>query len=335
MALTKSRRYLHSALIVMAVLSGFLVFAARGQSQVSGFSAAAGELAAAIAAAFPQLEGTILQVRESQLVLDVGKKNKVYAGMEVEAFRPGEEFTHPLTGQPLGRLDKILGRIRVREVQEALSVAEAVSVTPGVTLTVGDRVRLSGARILVALPTVDPGEVGDVSTRTLTRDLALALTKTGRFEVWEERQLRAVLREVNAPVSDDFSDPSTLKILSDKARLPVLLLAKLSSLRGGLFLDVQVISTITGNTLTVTSAEIKGAEPRLGPSPEASAPPRTLPPSPRPLPPVSAERGPDSGFIITPLPSRWGAPGFSKGPTFGRRCAPSPWPTSTGRGSTA
>ena len=183
----------------------------------------------------------------------------VIPGLELQVYREGQEFKHPYTGQILGKLDRDVGRVRILEVQPNFSVAEVIQQTEGTMVQQGDKVRVTSARVIVALPNVDVSDVAGANTRSVTRDLTNALIKTNRFEVMTDQRIRAALTEEKMATPDQFTDPAVLQALWKRLRVTAVLLAKLSLMEKAVRWDVQVLSTVRGDTITLASAEVKGA----------------------------------------------------------------------------
>ncbi len=277
-----------SFLLIIMVASG-------ARSQEPAFTEAAYEAARKVAEGFPKVEGFIVGVEGTKVLVDLGTRDRVYPGMELQVFREGETYVHPITGQPLGTLDKDLGMVRIVQVKERSSVAEVIRRAEGIELVPGDRVRVSGARLLVALPLVDPSGIKEVNPKNLTKDLAFALAKTGRFEVIEDRQLRASMTGEGIPM-ETLAAPPALKALAEKLKVNLLILGKLTAVGADISLDLDVISAVTGNRLllittpVVPGPRLAGAMPDRSPLAEASAQAPVLkeapsPASPEPLPP--------------------------------------------------
>lgn len=219
------------------------------------FGQAAEEAAAKLAEAFPVVQGSVTGVERDRILIDLGAK-QVYQGMELQVYREGDEVKHPVTGEVLGRRDKRLGFLRVVEVKEKFSEAAIVSREEGATIKARDLVRVSSDRLMVALPLIDDGGVKEANAHSITKDLAIALAKTGHFIVIEEPLLRAALVGERSSRVESFSDPSILKLLAEKAHVQLLILGKLSPAHQGLFLNLQVLSVVTGAPLTVASVEV-------------------------------------------------------------------------------
>ncbi len=225
----------------------------------SGIAGAARVVADRLAAVFPRIEGLIIGFEGDQVLIDRGTPDGVFQGMELEAFREGEEFKHPLTGEVLGRLDKELGLLRVLQVREKYAVATVTKKSEKAEIRQGDQFRVPMARMIVAFPNCEVEEIKGVNAKSVTKDLATALVRTGRFELIEERQLRSMLLADKTLTSGDLADPRTLRQLFEKGKAQALLLGRLTPLATGVSLDVQVYSTLTGNPLVLASAEVKPA----------------------------------------------------------------------------
>lgn len=246
------------------------------EAQEMAFSRAAEEAARRIADAFPVLQGTVVGVEGDRILIDLGAKQKVYEGMELQVYREGDEVKHPVTGQVLGRRDKRLGLLRVVEVKEGFSEGALVSRQEGATIVAGDLIRVSHDRLSVALPLISAGEVKGPNLHSATKDLAIALAKTGRFIVIEDHLIKAALMEGKVPQFESFTDPAVLKMMAEKTRAQLLVLGKLSPADQGALLNLQVVSISTGSPLTVASVEVTGPQPRIAATPSPPSASATL-----------------------------------------------------------
>jgi hypothetical protein len=259
------------ALAFFVVSSITVILAADVRAQELAFSRAAEDAAARLAEAFPLVQGSVVGLEGDRVLIDLGTKQKIHQGMELQVYREGDEVKHPVTGQVLGRRDKRLGLLKVVEVKEGFSEAVLVSRPEGSTITAGDLVRVSPDRLSVALPLIDAGEVKGADVYSVTKDLAISLAKTGRFMVIEDHLVRAALMGEKPLRFESFADPAILKTLAEKARVQLLILAKLSPADRGALLNLQVLSVFTGAPLTVASVEVTGPQLRVTAAP--SAPP--------------------------------------------------------------
>ena len=295
---------------VLAFVASSVLVVARSPAtlaQEMASSRAAEEAAARLVQAFPIVQGSVVGIDGDRILIDLGSRQKVYQGMELQVYREGEDVKHPVSGQILGKRDRRLGLLRVVEVKEGFSEATAISRQEGSTITAGDLVRVSHDRLVVALPTIDAGEVKGANVSSLTKDVAIALAKTGRFIVIEEHLIRATLMGEKPSRSESFTDPSTLKVLSERARAQLLALGKLSATDQGLFLDLQVVSISSGAPLTVASVEVAGSQPGRIAAPSATPAPvpsqKSAPPFVR-VQPQPGETAKAAEQAKSPLPEK-------------------------------
>ncbi|MDE2059664.1 MAG: hypothetical protein KGJ27_08080, partial [candidate division NC10 bacterium] len=188
-----------------------------------GFAEAARVVAERLTAAFPRVEGLVIGFEGDRVLIDRGTADGVVQGMELDVFREGEEFKHPLTGEILGRLDKDLGTVRILHVRERYAEATVIKKTEKAEFRKGDRVRVSMARMLIAFPNVDIERVKEIGARSMTKELSAALVRTGRFELIEERQLRSMLLVDKEFRAGELANPRILKQLADRGKIQVLL----------------------------------------------------------------------------------------------------------------
>jgi hypothetical protein len=228
-----------------------------------------------MAAAFPRVEGMIIGFDGDVVLIDRGADHGVFQGMELDVFREGELFKHPLTSEVLGRLDRELGMIRVHQVRERYAVAVATVRRDNAEFRQGDGVRVSMARMIMAFPNVEVEEGKGGTVRSVTRELAAALVRTGRFELIEDRQLRSLLLLDRSLSSAELADPRIFKQLAERGKAQALVLARLTSRPRGTDLDVQVLSALTGKPLLIASAAVTPASADPARSPSGPPPPGT------------------------------------------------------------
>jgi hypothetical protein len=243
-----------------------LVWQASASAQEPAYGTAAAEIAERIAAAFPKVTGRVIGLERERVLLDLGAKDQVIPGLELQVYREGQEFKHPYTGQVLGKLDRDVGRVRILEVHQNFSAAEIIQQAEGTLIQQGDHVRVTSARVILALPNVDVSDLAGANTRSVTRDLINALVKTGRFEVMTDQRIRAALQEEKIASPDQLTDPAILHALWKRLRVSAVLLSKLSLMEKAVQWDVQVVSTVRGDSITLASAEVKGAAPKVASS---------------------------------------------------------------------
>ena len=80
--------------------------------------------------AFPPVEGMVAGVQGDQIFIALAAKDGIQAGQEFTVFRKGEVFRHPLSRQPLGRYEDVLGHAQVRRVYPDFAEAVYVATDP-------------------------------------------------------------------------------------------------------------------------------------------------------------------------------------------------------------
>ncbi len=242
---------------------------------VSSFSSAADEAARQVAEAFTPVDARVLSVLpDKQLLLDITAEQGAYVGMEMEVFREGKPFKHPTTGEILGRMDHRVGTVRLVQIQEKFSLAEVIQTKQGETVKEGDGVRVTAARLLIGLAKVTASEGEGGLAYSASRNMEVALSRTERFEVINERRMRSTL--VKAGLKDDvpLRNPEALTILRKELRLSALALPHVSEAGGHLVWDVPIVSTVSGRLLRSVSVDVTAdAKPKAAArasTPEAS-----------------------------------------------------------------
>ncbi len=92
---------------------------------------------------FAPVSGSVLKVGGDVVEIGIGAKEKVRVGMRLKVFRKGEEFSHPVTGEILGKIETEVGSVEVESVGEAKS---SVRLFAG-EIREGDRIRISKGTI--------------------------------------------------------------------------------------------------------------------------------------------------------------------------------------------
>jgi hypothetical protein len=72
---------------------------------------------------FKPMAGRITKVEEQKVFVDLGKKDGVREGMRFSILREGVTFIHPVTKEPLGKLESPIGKLEIKEVNPDSSMA--------------------------------------------------------------------------------------------------------------------------------------------------------------------------------------------------------------------
>ena len=186
---------------------------------------------------FPKVDGEIVDVKADSVTLDVGRKHGVQPGLDLEVFREGKEIIHPKTGKVLGREEKVLGRLRVTEVQEAFATAAVVQ---GADIKPADRFRSSAGKVnLVLLPLL--GGVRETLVEAATQELVERLAQTGRFRVTMGDAINVYLGEQGLK-ADDFLAGRGVKQAAERFKIEHILAIHFKRVQSKPFMDVRFFS---------------------------------------------------------------------------------------------
>jgi hypothetical protein len=92
---------------------------------------------------FKPMTGTIKMAEGKKAVIDIGQKDSVKAGMRFSIFREEAPFKHPVTKEPLGYMEALIGKLEIKEVHEDTSSGEIIDGD----VREGDKVRISGVQV--------------------------------------------------------------------------------------------------------------------------------------------------------------------------------------------
>jgi hypothetical protein len=94
---------------------------------------------------FKPVTGSITSVEGDKVEMDIGRKNDMMPGMRLNILSEGEPFIHPVTGEKLGRVESMTGKVEIKDAQE--QTASGVIVEG--KAKAGDKVRISGTKVKV------------------------------------------------------------------------------------------------------------------------------------------------------------------------------------------
>ncbi len=72
---------------------------------------------------FPVVEGILLEVRDNEVLIDIGGEKSIKPNVRLFCYREGVSIKHPVTGKILGSEPQILGMLKVEQVYEDFSKA--------------------------------------------------------------------------------------------------------------------------------------------------------------------------------------------------------------------
>jgi hypothetical protein len=94
---------------------------------------------------FKPLVGKAITVEGKKIIVNVGEKDSVRKGMRFHILREEAPFRHPVTKEPLGKLESLVGKLEIKEVGTDSSVGEIIEGEA----KEGDKIRISEIKINV------------------------------------------------------------------------------------------------------------------------------------------------------------------------------------------
>ena len=213
-----------------------------------------------VVAAFPPVEGLVVQVEGDRLFLDLTEKNGVQPGQEFSVFRKGAVFRHPVNGRPLGRFEDVLGYAQIVRVHpqysEALFVPEEGKPPPQPE----DGARITKGRIRVAVAPATDLTKANADLRRVPFMLAHALEQTKRFQVADPSTVQEHLLSQKTRSEELLVSPGKAKTSGKTLEVTGWLVPVLLERRGITYLDVTWVSAVTGTALFSRRAALSRTE---------------------------------------------------------------------------
>ena len=145
------------------------------------------ELAGAIAAYFPKIQGVITAIQNDKLTLTLSKKDGVTPGMELTLWRDGREILHPQTGMVIGHMEDEVGMVEVVAAGDTSSTAVVKKKLR--EPQPGDKARITPKKINLAI-------VPMTSERPeVVQGLSERLNEYGRFTVLDKEKVAGFLKD--------------------------------------------------------------------------------------------------------------------------------------------
>ena len=143
------------------------------------------KVAEELAAAFPKVEVQVAATGAEGVRIEGPGVERLRPGLELTVFRRGEVFRHPITNQPLGHTELVLGTLVVTAVESGGVTGRLVPMADRPAPARGDGARITAGRLPVAvLPTSGVQaafETADQTQLLLVARFSALLEKTGRF----------------------------------------------------------------------------------------------------------------------------------------------------------
>ena len=212
-------------------------------------------------AAFPPVEGLVVQVDGDRLFIDLTEKNGVLPGQEFSVFRKGEVFRHPINGRPLGRYEDVLGYAQIVRVHPQYSEALFVP-ADGQSRRSSPRtaIRITKGRIRVAVAPATDLTKANADLRRVPFMLAHALELTKRFQVADPAAVQEHLLSQKTRSEELLVSPGKARSSGKTLEVTGWLVPVLIERRGVTYLDVTWVSAVTGTALFSRRAALTRTE---------------------------------------------------------------------------
>ena len=248
MSFKKFWRFFRKAAI-LAVCAGLVLFGG-ATAQENDFRRALGVISDKFHQKFPYLQGEVVAVKGADIFLSVGKTDRAIKGNRLTVFRKGAPFRHPVTGVVLGTLEEEIGLAEIVEVREKFSIARMTKISSGKNRTprVKDKVRLSSAKIRIAvLPFLNQTKE-PLSTEIVTREFSRLLLSKGRFGIYDVDRLQVWLLESGIAVDQLLKGKNAAKLKS-QIRRDFVIQNTIRDVRGKKVMTSRLISLKEGREL--------------------------------------------------------------------------------------
>lgn len=213
-----------------------------------------------VVAAFPPVEGLVVQVDGDRIFLDLTEKNGVQPGQEFSVFRKGAVFRHPINGRPLGRFEDVLGYAQILRVRPQYSEALFVPAEDKPPVQPEDGVRITKGRIRVAVAPATDLTKANADLRRVPFMLAHALELTKRFQVADPSTVQEHLLSQKTRSEELLVSPGKARISGKTLEVTGWLVPVLIERRGVTYLDVTWVSAVTGTALFSRRAALSRSE---------------------------------------------------------------------------
>ena len=200
------------------------------------------ELAGAVAAYFPKIQGVITSIQNDKLTLTLSKKDGLTPGMELTLWRDGKEILHPVTGAVIGHLEDEVGTVEVVAVGDVSS--SAVVKKKLREPKPGDKARITPKKInlaIIPLTSERPDVVQGLSDR---------LTEYGRFAVLDKEKVAEFLK------GKKQRDSSLIREMGSQFKLDAVAALSIYPTEGKLLVMTKIFYTQDASTLDTIIATL-------------------------------------------------------------------------------
>jgi hypothetical protein len=200
------------------------------------------ELAGAVAAYFPKVQGTVTAIQGKTLTLTLTRRDGLTPGMELTLWRDGQEILHPVTGKVIGHREDEVGTVEVVAANDASSTA--VMKKKVRDPKAGDKARITPKQIALAIIPLTPGHA------EIVQGLADRLKEYGRFSVLDGEKVAGFLNEKKR------SDSSLIKEMGGRYNLDAVVALSVFPTEGKLLVMARIFYTADASTLDTIIATL-------------------------------------------------------------------------------
>ena len=243
-------------LLALAVIAALLGVAGPARADIlQDLGVSYQRVAEQLVAVFPKVEVQVTAVTPDGVRIEGSGVETLRPGLELTVFRRGEMFRHPVTNQPLGHTEQVLGTLVVTRMEAGAAIGRLVPAAgrPAPTPAPGDGARITAGRLpVVVLPTAGVQAAFDSADQTrllLVARFSAILDKTGRFLSTDPQR---VLDVVDQPTG---SAPSALEVARRLGGAGVLT-SRVIREGPARVLEASWISGQTGETLAAVRAPV-------------------------------------------------------------------------------
>ena len=213
-----------------------------------------------VVSAFPAVEGLVVSVDGDRVYLDLSEKDGVQPGQEFTIFRKGDVFRHPISQQPLGRYEDVLGYAQVQRVLPQYSEAVYVQLDGRPAAKPEDGARITRGRIRVAVAPATDLTKTSADLRRVPFMIAHALDLTKRFQSVDPSTVQEALLNQKTKSEELLVRPEKARSAGRTLEVTGWLVPVLLERRGVTYLDVTWVSAVTGTALFSRRAPLTRAD---------------------------------------------------------------------------
>jgi hypothetical protein len=213
-----------------------------------------------VVSAFPAVEGLVVSVDGDRVYLDLSEKDGVQPGQEFTIFRKGDVFRHPISQQPLGRYEDVLGYAQVQRVLPQYSEAVYVQLDGRPAAKPEDGARITRGRIRVAVAPATDLTKTSADLRRVPFMIAHALDLTKRFQSVDPSTVQEALLNQKTKSEELLVRPEKARAAGRTLEVTGWLVPVLLERRGVTYLDVTWVSAVTGTALFSRRAALTRAD---------------------------------------------------------------------------